>query len=83
MALLKRGQRRPGLAARWDILPFLLADRALGGRLRAFRVLRAAGGADVERHGHIPLLQMSLDAFAKRHMVALAQRARNRYELTK
>jgi len=28
-------------------------------------------------------LQMSLDAFAKRHMVALAQRARNRYELTK
>jgi hypothetical protein len=30
----------------------------LGGRLRAFRKLRAAGGADGEGHGHIPLLPM-------------------------
>ena len=51
VALLQRGQRRPGLAARRHVLPLLLADRALGGRLRAFRILRAAGGADVEGHG--------------------------------
>src|SRR5207342_2879704 len=56
VALLKRRQRRPGLAARRHVLPLLLADWALGGRLRAFRILRAAGGADEERHGHIPLL---------------------------
>src|SRR5512143_1766360 len=58
VALLKRRQRRPGLAARRDVLPFLLADRALGGRLRAFRILHAAGGADVEGHGYIPSLRI-------------------------
>src|SRR5262245_53880187 len=50
MALLKPRQRRPGLPARRDVLPLLLADDALGGWLRAFRKLRAAGGTDVESH---------------------------------
>src|SRR5262245_62301782 len=51
MALLKPGQRRPGLPAGRDVLPLLLADDALGGWLRAFRKLRAAGGTDVKGHG--------------------------------
>src|SRR5262245_19983851 len=51
MALLQPRQRRPGLPARRDVLSLLLADDALGGWLRAFRKLRAAGGADVESHG--------------------------------
>jgi hypothetical protein len=47
----------------------------LGGRLRAFRILRAASGADGEGHGHVPLLPMRRIVlvwlpFAKRHMVA-------------
>ena len=48
---LRQGlERGPGLSARRHVLPLLFANEAFSGRLRAFRVLRAAGGADVEGH---------------------------------
>src|SRR5689334_4562864 len=50
VALLKCLQRRPRLSARRHVLPLLVANRTLGGRLRAFGILRAAGNTDVERH---------------------------------
>jgi hypothetical protein len=54
VALPERGKRRPALPARRDVLPLLLADRTLCGRIIARRVLRAAGSADKGRHDITP-----------------------------
>ena len=51
VAFRERLERSPGLSARRHVLPLLFADGALCGRLRAFRILRAASGADEKRHG--------------------------------
>src|SRR6202007_1902587 len=53
-----RLERGPGLPGRRNVLAFLAADRAGGGRLVGGCVLRSAGGADEGRHvtmlAHVP-----------------------------
>ena len=50
VALSERVKRGPRLSSRRDVLPLILTDHAVSGRLLALGMLRAAGSADVEGH---------------------------------
>src|SRR5262249_29715138 len=57
MAVPECVKRGPRLSSRGDVLPLFFTDQALSGRLRTLGMLRATGGANVEDHQCIPLVQ--------------------------
>jgi hypothetical protein len=65
MADAERLERRPGLPAFRHVLPLFLADDALRGRVRAFRILRAAGGADEMGHDSFRFFETRATAFTR------------------